>query len=159
MKASFSRCGNYRYRLIREWDTTKPQATLVGLNPSTADATVNDPTIRRCIGLCESWGFGGFQIVNLFAFRSPEPSVLKNADNPVGPRNTHYLRDAINESADLILMWGNHGNFMGRDERFVKALRGRSCLCAGHTSTGAPKHFLYLKGGTPLQDFRLTESA
>jgi hypothetical protein len=76
--AEFSACGIYRYTLTRKWDEAKPMICFIGLNPSTADAEVNDPTIRRCIGFAHDWGFGGLLMLNLFAFRATDPKrVLK----------------------------------------------------------------------------------
>lgn len=85
--ANFSRCRRFRYALWREWDATLPAVMLIGLNPSTADANHNDPTIRRCIGFARDWGFGGVRVLNLFAFRATYPDDLKAAADPVGPRN------------------------------------------------------------------------
>ncbi|TMF61888.1 MAG: DUF1643 domain-containing protein, partial [Chloroflexi bacterium] len=67
--ATFSADRRYRYRLWRRWDGARPVVAFVMLNPSTADARRDDPTIRRCIGFAKSWGFGGVEVVNLFAYR------------------------------------------------------------------------------------------
>jgi len=152
-KASFSRCGQYRYTLTRIWDESKKKVYLIGLNPSTADKEFDDPTIRRCIGLCAGWGYGGFEIMNLFAYRTPDPSHLKKADHPVGKRNDSYIRRAVSQDNDLILMWGNHGNYLERDNAVCRLIGDKSCWCAGVTATGAPKHFLYLRGDTRLQPY------
>ena len=67
--AELSACGKYRYRLSRIWDDKKPLVLFIMLNPSTADAEQDDPTIRRCIAFAKNWGYGGFMAGNLFAFR------------------------------------------------------------------------------------------
>lgn len=84
--AHFSRCRRYRYALWRQWQAAGPMLMLIGLNPSTADAERNDPTIRRCIGFAHDWGFGGVWVLNLFAWRATLPADLKAAADPVGPR-------------------------------------------------------------------------
>lgn len=74
----------YRYVLTRTWDETLPNIMFVGLNPSTADETTDDPTIRRCINFAKSWGYGGLYMVNLFAYRSTNPNNIRIVDNPIG---------------------------------------------------------------------------
>ena len=71
--ADFSECGRYRYKLWRTWDDIRPVVMFIMLNPSTADATADDPTIRRCIGFARAWGYGGVRVGNLFAWRTPYP--------------------------------------------------------------------------------------
>lgn len=141
-KASFSRCGQYRYQLSRHWDETRPTVCFVGLNPSTADAKKDDPTIRRCIGFAQSWGFGSLRIVNLFAYRTPYPNALKVAENPIGERNRFYLRKAMQETDLQVAIWGNDGQFLGQAER------ARKLFCELHAirvnKSGEPAHPLYL---------------
>lgn len=82
--AVFSEDEAYRYSLIREWDPTKGHCCFVMLNPSKATATVNDPTVARCMGFAERWGFGSLQVVNLFALRSTDPRALYTHTAPIG---------------------------------------------------------------------------
>lgn len=77
----------YRYQLSRCWDETKPRILFIMLNPSTADANIDDPTIRRVISFAKSWGYGGVYVGNLFAFRSTDPKGLKQIADPVGENN------------------------------------------------------------------------
>ena len=67
--ADLSPCGNYRYSLRRLWDEKRPGVLWVMLNPSTADANADDPTVRRCMGYARSWGCGSIEVVNLCAWR------------------------------------------------------------------------------------------
>jgi len=90
--AKFSTCRKYRYALWRIWDDSKPYAMIVGLNPSTADETKNDPTISRCINFSKDWGYGGLCMANLFAFRATKPSVLMSSNDPVGSANDDWLK-------------------------------------------------------------------
>ena len=149
--AVISRDGTYRYALGRMWDIQRPVVLFVGLNPSTADHRVDDPTIRRCIQFASDWGFGGLAMANLFAFRTPSPRVLRRAANPVGPRNDAWLRRLVDEAELTVAAWGNHGDHMDRDRQVVKMLRKPKCLAI--TKRGRPKHPLYLPKSAELRDF------
>lgn len=136
--------GLYRYELTRTWSSA-PSVSFVMLNPSTADASLDDPTIRRCIGFARSWGHGGIRVVNLYALRSTDPKALWGAPDPVGPDNDEYLRRAAVSGGPLIAAWGGHA----RADRVaaVLALPGLEALQAlGVTKAGQPRHPLYLRG-------------
>lgn len=148
--AVLSDCGRYRYELTREWTGSLPALTFIMLNPSTADATSDDPTIRRCIGFAQTRGFGGLRVLNIFAFRATDPKAMKAAPNPVGPDNDAFLRDALiialTEGSPVIAAWGVHGNHMSR-ETAVRALAeecGVRLMCLGITKNGHPRHPLYV---------------
>lgn len=141
--AHFSRCRRFRYALWREWDADRPRVMLIGLNPSTADAERNDPTIRRCIGFARDWGYGGVWVLNLFAFRATYPEDLKAARDPVGPRNDGWLRRVAGQSARIVACWGNDGAFMGRSAR-VRAMLGDRLDVIRMNASGQPAHPLYL---------------
>ena len=96
--AEFSEDGRYRYYLTRRWDKCRYPIIFALLNPSTATAETDDPTIRRCIGYARKWGYGGLIVVNLFALRSPNPETLYTLDDPVGPENKEYWDKAIHEA-------------------------------------------------------------
>lgn len=149
--ARFSDCGTYRYELARRW-SHGPAVAWIMLNPSTADASVDDPTIRRCIQFSRGWGMGGLVVVNLFALRSTDPAALKTAAWPVGPENDDAIHDAIVRSRAVVAAWGVHGDLRGRaDEvREMVAVLGRPLSCLGTTKDGHPRHPLYVKGDTPL---------
>lgn len=149
--ATISECGKYRYSLVRDWSDGAPTKTVafVGLNPSTADATLDDPTIRRCIGFAKAWGYNQLLMVNLFAFRATEPADMKAAEDPVGPKNLHAL-SCIDAAADLVVVaWGAHGGFLGQDQVALGYLDNPHHL--GLTKDGHPRHPLYLKGDTRPQ--------
>ena len=114
--AAFSECGKYRYTLHRVWDAEGPQSAFVCLNPSTADETQDDPTVRRCIQYAMSWGYGGLVMLNLFAFRATDVRVMKMQFDPVGPYNDEAIIDAAGGCNLVVAAWGNHGNFRGRDK-------------------------------------------
>lgn len=147
--AIISDCEAYRYRLAREWDSG-PRAVFVMLNPSTADATQDDPTIRRCISFAKREGCGSLDVVNLFAFRATSPADMKSAADPVGPENDRHIMDAFdNADGPIICAWGAHGAYRGRD-REVAHLIDAPLQCFGLTKAGAPKHPLYLPADAPL---------
>lgn len=141
--AMMSPCQTYRYWLERKWDETLPQCAFIMLNPSTADATKNDPTIRRVMDFAMSWGFGGVNVYNLFALRSTQPEALRHHDDPVGPDNDTYLGQ-IPEDATVIAAWGTHGQYLGRAFEVRRMFKGR-LWCLGITKDGHPKHPLYIK--------------
>lgn len=141
-QAIFSNCYNYRYSLSRLWDNNKETCLFIGLNPSTADACQDDPTIKKLIAYASQWNLGGFQICNLFALRTPNPDYLLKSKVPIGDLNQHYLEAAISNSSTQILMWGNHGNYHPQLENLVSTLE--SPLCFGLNKNGTPKHPLYL---------------
>jgi hypothetical protein len=147
--AEISGCGLYRYALWRIWEPTRPRALFIGLNPSTADASADDPTLRRCMAFARGWGFGGVALANLFAFRSTSPRVLRQVADPVGPLNDEWLHRLRSEVDRAIAAWGNHGRLLGRAAEVAGWLPGLECL--GRTVRGAPKHPLYVPGTTGLQ--------
>ncbi len=142
--AAISLCGRYRYSLGRTWDTAIPPVCFIMLNPSTADAVTDDPTIRRCMGFAKSWGAGGIVVVNLFALRSTDPTVLhRDSFGAIGPHNDHHiLRET--EGRHIIAAWGVHGCVAGRDKAVMRILEGRSVECLGLTKAGHPRHPLYV---------------
>ena len=149
--AVISECGLYRYRLDRVWDTEKAQVLFVMLNPSTADATVDDRTICRCMEFARAWGYGGLVVGNLFAFRATNPQQLKNVDDPVGPENDATL-SLLRDSSNLtICAWGIHGSYLRRDHAVYALLTAGGSPpihCLGTTNGGHPKHPLYLRATT-----------
>jgi len=136
--ATFSRDRRYRYRLWRRWDRARPVVAFVMLNPSTADARRDDPTIRRCIGFARRWGYGGIEVVNLFAYRSTDPRLLRRLRDPVGRDNHRHIRRALRKAALVIVGWG------AWTVRSPLEDLGRA-RCLGLTSGGQPRHPLYLR--------------
>lgn len=150
--ARFSDCGAYRYALTRTWDADGERIAFVGLNPSTADATQDDPTIRRIVSFARDWGFGGVDMLNLFAFRATDPRDMKAAPDPVGPANDRVLLDVTRRSAVTVAAWGVHGAHRDREAAIAGALGPLWCL--GTTRAGHPRHPLYLRRDTPRRPWR-----
>lgn len=150
--------GEYRYLLWRTWDVARPRLLWVMLNPSVADETKDDPTIRRCVGFSRQWGYGGLDVVNLFALRTSDPKILPFAADPVGPENDRYIAEAARHATEIAVAWGEHGGYMRRDPA-VRALLGRHAAhplqCLGFTKNNSPRHPLYVPRDTPLVPYRI----
>lgn len=140
--AVFSDDRRYRYLLWRRWSEDKPLVLFIGLNPSTADETMDDPTIRRCRGFAKSWSAGGFIIANLFAFRATLPMDLFAERAPIGPENDYWIRTASEIAVRTIACWGNHGTHQGRAAVVMPLLVTPEHLKI--TKAGQPSHPLYL---------------
>lgn len=145
----FSPCRAYRYALWREWIGGEGYAMFVGLNPSTADETSDDPTIRRCIAFSKAWGYAGLCMTNLFAYRATKPADMKAAADPVGPENDAHLLRLASEAGVIVAAWGANGTHRGRDTQVRKLLPALHYLVL--TKDGHPGHPLYLlKTLTPV---------
>lgn len=147
----------YRYTLTREWKSGDKVAW-IGLNPSTADEKKLDPTLRRVVRFTEDWGFGGFIMLNLFAFRATKPADMKAQDDPVGPNNDEWIVNSVRRCPLVICAWGTHGGFKGRDWEVVDLLSDNGLWgklhCLEYTAEGHPKHPLYIKGDTQPKPYK-----
>lgn len=149
--AEFSECRVYRYALWRRWRwrETSELVMFIGLNPSTADETENDPTIRRCIRFAKDWGYDGLLMMNAYGFRATDPRVMKAADDPVGPGNDTAFANRRRQAALIVAAWGVHCS--PERARRVCDVLDRPVHCLGTTKSGAPKHPLYLPASsTPV---------
>lgn len=153
--ATLSDCGKYRYWLERRWSKSHPMV-FVMLNPSTANASVDDPTIRRCINFARREDHGGIVVVNLFGLRSTDPKFLKEAHDPVGPENGRNIGTALLMAATtsnrIICAWGS--SEFARTQ--AQSLRRRAAdfnvklMCLGVTLKNHPRHPLYLRNDAKL---------
>jgi len=143
--AVISDCGKYRYVLKRVWNASLPVCVFVGLNPSTADANEDDPTIRRCVGFAKSWGYGGLVMLNLFAYRAtnPQDMLCSVLIDPVGPENDNHILKEVSKAGIVIAAWGFHGANFGRDKRIIVMVKNLHYLKL--TKDGQPSHPLYLR--------------
>jgi hypothetical protein len=145
--AVFSPCRRWRYLL---WRIDSPRGGLLGmglLNPSTADASHDDPTIRRCRAQIRRARLSGLVVWNLFAFRATLPADLRRADDPVGPDNDAAIALSLHLARRTILGWGAHGSHRGRDAEVLARCQGSDGMpyALGFTDGGAPRHPLYLR--------------
>jgi hypothetical protein len=144
----------HRYRLDRTWDREKPVLVFIMLNPSTADAKTDDPTIRRCMSFADDLGCGGVSVYNLFSLRTPYPEELWRSTDRV---RLEALAELLHGLAtinyvDVVAAWGAAPKATERAERVKQALSesGVTTMCLGRTKSGAPRHPLYIRRGTPL---------
>jgi hypothetical protein len=138
------------------------------LNPSTADAEQDDPTIRKCMGFAERWGCGQLDVVNLFAVRATSPKDMMASTDPVGPLNKSYFDSAMTTHVNnydiarsgmgpLVCAWGVHGGFMDQDLEVMGWIDNWPTvkpMCLGITKDGHPRHPLYVSYDTPLIPYR-----
>lgn len=154
MDAEISPCGKYRYWLSREWDAALSALPFVMLNPSTADASTDDPTIRRCIGFARREGCGGIIVANVFACRAISPRALADTPAPMGAKNYETLvRIAQTAQTPIVCAWGAHAGSAGGYTAGVLRDHGARLVCLGKTNGGAPRHPLYVKAGQALEPF------
>lgn len=155
MSAYFSEDRVYRYSLTRNMPPPLDEGqgylqttcTFIGLNPSTAIETRDDPTIRRCMRFARDWGFTRLKMVNLYAYRATDPRSLWLADDPVGPENDHNLSLAFGDSDLIVAAWGANAR-ADRVKQFAVMFRGWQLHALGLTKDGAPRHPLYLRADT-----------
>lgn len=158
--ATLSSCGLYRYELSRIWDDSRSPAVFIMLNPSTADAIKDDPTIRKCIGFARRFNAGGVIVGNLFAYRATKPADMMKAADPVGPKNQDYLERMCSDATRagqgfIVCAWGNHGTHMDQDRTFMGwldrlAITPRALRIS---KDGHPGHPLYIPYDAPLIEY------
>ncbi len=149
--AIFDPTNTYRYTLWRSWSPDHPCLTFIMLNPSTADALKNDSTIARCLAFAHRWDFGMLEVVNLFAYKTANPSDLLKVSNPIGEENDHFLLQAIARAFCIVAAWGTKGILLNRDKHVLRLLAYHQTLyCLGFTRGGHPRHPLYVKGNAGL---------
>jgi hypothetical protein len=158
--ASISHCKRYRFALMRAW-VPKPEryVMFVGLNPSTADGMVEDPTMRRCIRFARDWGFDGLWMGNLFAFRATDPANLPDdLAEAIGPPNVDpWLREMRGQSELCIAAWGAHASAQRRAAAVLELLGDVQVL--GVTKDGHPRHPLYMRADARPIPWTTTEAA
>lgn len=160
----FSDCRTYRYTLWRDWKTQadlldpktsrsgrwpdNSYAMFIGLNPSTADETLDDPTIRRCIGFAKRWNFAGLLMTNLFAYRATFPKDMKAQERAVGMDNITWILRGAKDASIIVAAWGTHGSFRHQDLvvfNYLKYLApDKKLMCLRTTKDGFPEHPLYV---------------
>jgi hypothetical protein len=147
----------YRYRLSRVWGSGGTQAVWVMLNPSTAGAAEDDPTIRRCLAFTKAWGMDGLTVVNLFALIATDPRELARHPDPAGPACDQFIAEAITPGSLVVAAWGAHPLAERRTDEVMATVAARAGLagasCLGVTKAGFPRHPLYIRGDAELRRF------
>ena len=151
--AQYSDCEQYRYALTRVWELETSQVVFVMLNPSTATEVQNDPTVERCERRARTLGFGGFQVINIFAWRSTDPKKMRVAKDPIGPDNDKTIMKACRWGDQIIAAWGTHGSHLNRGSEVEKILRksNKPIFHLGLSKGGHPKHPLYIAYSQKLE--------
>jgi hypothetical protein len=150
--AILSGCRRYRYLLERKVGLQDRTALFIMLNPSTADAHQDDPTIRRCKGFAKTLNCGKLVVVNLFAYRATKPADMLEAEDPIGPENDRWIGRAADDAklsgGIVIAAWGAHGGHMGRDKQVLALLDSWDVepMSLAETAAGMPRHPLYVRG-------------
>ena len=146
-----SKCGVYRYVLHRQWNDGDKRVVFLMLNPSTADATEDDPTIRRCVGYGQDWGLDGLTVVNLFPLRATDPTELRAHQEPteITKANLGYIESECywNRPEYVVCAWGTNGGLYRRDKIVLRALTelGTNLTVLKRNEDGSPAHPLYLR--------------
>ena len=135
--------GNHRYRLWRYWDSEKPVAGFVMLNPSTADAKCDDPTIKKCMRFAKSWGYGGIEVCNLFAWRATDKSEIMGVTDPIGLGNDVAIDALFSSVPKVVAAWGNDGSYKDRSYEIAEKYAGKFHVLLLN-KTGEPSHPLFL---------------
>jgi len=147
--AQFSPCEKYRFSLWRVWDESLPHVAFVGLNPSTADAKQDDPTIRRCYGFACSHGFGAFTMLNLWAFRATDPKNLPTSITNEEEINADTIARVSSGVSRVVAVWGSHPKAAIRRSAILPLVAEWWHL--GLTKGGEPRHPLYLPNTSQMQ--------
>lgn len=140
--AYISKDHQYRYWLLRSWDDSRPTVCFIGLNPSTANASEDDPTIRREMGFARRWGCGSILALNVGAFRTKKPHEWRNALDPIGTENTvEYLNQYLKKfRVELVVAaWGTHGKYAFEQCNEI-ATQIPNLWCLGYNNNGSPRH-------------------
>ncbi len=152
--------GRFRMILKRSWGLHQRTAVVIGLNPSTADATTDDPTIKALYQHCAHWDRDRLLMVNLFSFCATEPTDMRKAPDPEGPLNFDTLEEIFtaphrDRNQLVVAAWGKHGTFRDQDKAMMRWLDywGVKTMCLGTNKDDTPRHPLYVKRGTPLVPF------
>lgn len=157
--AVFSLCGKHRFSLVRAWDLALPCLYVVMLNPSKADATMNDHTVTKLIGFCTRLGFGSFVVGNLSSFCATDPKEFKKAGRPVHIEDDAYLSalaiGAASNGAGILCAWGAEARGWSRVAEVIRILQqyGAPLWALDFTDDGIPRHPLMLSYRSTLTAF------
>lgn len=154
--ANVSICEKHRYRLSREWKESGLLFAYFGVNPSKADSKRDDATVKKWIGFTDRNGGRGFVVGNVFSFRSTDVKELSVTNEPIGPENSKYVQNIINDADVLVPCWGNTSKVNKELRHHFEALKltlfmsGKPIFIFGLTKSGDPIHPLMIGYSTPM---------
>lgn len=154
--AVFSEDGTHRYRLERHGlggGYLLAAVNFVMLNPSTATADVDDPTVRRCMGFARAWGYDHLVVTNLFALCATDPRELRDERKHLDAVNQRYVIDAAKAAELVVCAWGAHGGEAGHYLGRLLRIHGVDTHALGVTADGSPRHPLYLRSDSKPQEW------
>ncbi len=146
----------FRYALWRIWDKSKEALLFIGLNPSTANETKDDPTVIRMVNFAKEWGYGGLYVGNLFSIVSANPDVLffdSSVEQPNGP-NDYALKQMNKICSTVLVGWGEWGQNAKLRPAQVITLMGERVFCLKVNKSGEPSHPLYLPASSKMMLYR-----
>lgn len=160
--ATLSPCMKYRYSLSRVWNYDKPIYGFIGVNPSTADAIKDDPTVKKWIGFTERWDGGGFHVCNAFGYRATDVNELKTVEDPIGEDNMVFVENIMDQCDIIVPCWGNKTkvpkvlwNQFDVIHSLLDQYSHKPIMCFGTNKSGCPKHPAYLSyEKTPLVEYK-----
>lgn len=149
-RATFSgESEQYRTKLYRAWDDTLPSILWVMMNPSLADAQVDDRTVYRCRAFSTDWGYGRMWVGNTFAYRCTAQKRLLEVSDPVGPENDKHLLEMAQDASLIVFAYGKpHPSLRARGLQVAEMFRrhGHDLHVLKLNHGGIPAHPLYLPG-------------
>jgi len=153
----FSPCRRWRTWLERRWDDrpigSGHHAAFIGMNPSTADETADDPTVQGCMARARAWGYGAAVMLNAFAYRATDKQRLLETDDPIGRGNDADILRLCAAAGVVVVAWGQPPRpLRGRGPALAAMLRaaGIQPRCFAINADGSPKHPLYIRRDAPL---------
>lgn len=154
--AIISDCGKYRYYLERNVSSKNNDKLLfIMLNPSTANAEINDNTIRRCLRIADNLNFGKLSVINLFSYRTTKPDNLRAVGDLYGEKYSEYTTQAIQDADKIIVAWGKFGLYRDRDKDFMLTyLKDKEVFALKLNKNGTPIHPLFSPSNSELIPFK-----
>jgi hypothetical protein len=143
----------YRFLLWRFWDD-RPRMLFIGLNPSTANELQDDPTVRRLCAFAQSWGYGGLYACNVFSQITPYPKELC-LETAIHPADTHVIKMVVELTSLIVCGWGDGIEKAPHGIARANTIKGflKAPMCFGLATRGNPKHPLYMKKDTELEEY------
>jgi len=140
-------CSGRHYRYLLRWPTgVENDLICLGIfaNPSKATPKELDPTLRRWLNFCASWGYGWSWTANVRPWRATDPSDVPHDETAIGPLNSSVLIASVSAASLIVCGWGKLGGALG--PACLKLIRdaGKVPYALRLNKDGSPQHPLYL---------------